>query len=148
MHRTEPSAQWDDMRSTVGNAKTLTIVVAEDDIAILGAISSFLRQQRGLTVVEAHDGDEALRAVTAYRPPLAILDINMPGIDGVELCRRIKGDPALANVAVLVISGHTNEARLLAALEAGADDFIAKPFSPALLLSAVDERLLATRTAQ
>ena len=87
-------------------------------------------------VDEASNGFEALEAIARSRPDAIVVDVRMPGMDGLELCRRINGDPALEGVAVVLLSGSGEEGAELAQ-EVGADTFVRKPFSPLELLDVV-----------
>ena len=88
-------------------------------------------------VIEASDGDEALDVLFVQRPPLAILDIGMPGHTGLEVCRAVRNDPRTRETRVLVITANGTPNNHTAALEAGADAFMPKPFSPFELLRTV-----------
>jgi CheY-like chemotaxis protein len=88
-------------------------------------------------LVEAGDGQEALRQILAERPQVAILDVAMPGLNGLDLCRAIRQDARIASMAVIVITANGGPADHAAAMAAGADHFIAKPFSPAAILRLV-----------
>ncbi len=88
-------------------------------------------------VVEAKDGDEALVLLAEHRPTVAVLDVNMPGRTGLEVCSVVRADPALASIGLVVISANGLELDARAALAAGADLFLSKPFSPRQLLDTV-----------
>ncbi|MGH7776300.1 MAG: response regulator [Candidatus Dormibacterales bacterium] len=95
----------------------------EGPLAVLAAHLAGL----GYRVATARDGREALRRMAAERPDLVITDLQMPGLDGAGLCRRIKADPATSELPVLVVSGHQRIAEVARA--AGADAWLAKPVS-------------------
>ena len=98
-------------------------------------------------VDDAKTGEEALIKVRDYRPDLVLLDINMPGIGGLAACRAIRADP---NVAIVMLTVHNTEAAKVEALDAGADDFVTKPFSTPELLArirAVLRRAPATQSS-
>jgi two-component system KDP operon response regulator KdpE len=88
----------------------------------------------GYEVDDAKTGEEALLKLREFRPDLVLLDINMPGMGGLETCREIRADP---NVAVIMLTVHNTEAAKVEALDAGADDFITKPFSTPELLARI-----------
>jgi two-component system, cell cycle response regulator DivK len=95
----------------------------------------------GYEMVEAHDGEAALAMVGAAKADLILMDIQLPGIDGYEVTRRIKADPALKAIPIIVVtsyalSGDEEKARL-----AGCDDYVAKPYSPRKLLAKIREFL-------
>jgi two-component system phosphate regulon response regulator PhoB len=100
----------------------------------------------GYRLVEAGDGQEALRQILAERPAVAILDVAMPELNGLDLCRAIRRDPRVASTAVIVITANGGPADRAAALAAGADHFISKPFSPSAMYQLV-ESVVARQTA-
>jgi len=102
-----------------------------DDNRIETAILSKTVQRLDIDVTVVHDGAEAWEKLTEDDgPSLAILDWMMPKMDGLELCRRIRQDPARAHMYVILLTGRTNQADIVAGLESGADDYIVKPFAP------------------
>ncbi|GAB3016149.1 DNA-binding response regulator [Nocardioides flavus (ex Wang et al. 2016)] len=100
-------------------------VVVEDDRDVGDAISRLL-EQAGFDVVVAHTGAEAMAMVAEVEPDLVTLDLTLPDIDGVEVCRRIR---MVSDCYVIVVSGRTAEVDRLVGLEVGADDYLSKPFS-------------------
>ena len=116
------------------------ILVADDDAAIRQLIA--LTFERGaLTVVQAASGDEALALARRVRPALAVLDVMMPGVDGIAVCRALKADPPTAATPVIILTAEAAPDVQERALAAGADAYLTKPFSPAALL-ALARRLL------
>jgi two-component system cell cycle response regulator DivK len=95
----------------------------------------------GYEVVEAIDGAEALRAVASRRPDLILMDIQLPIMDGYEATRRLKADPATRDIPLIVITSYALSGDEGKARAAGADDYVAKPFSPRALLAKVREYL-------
>jgi DNA-binding response OmpR family regulator len=110
-----------------------TVLVADDDADILRLIELNFRLE-GLEVVTARDGPDALTKAIAVRPDLVVLDVQMPGIDGYTICARIRANTSLAAVPVLIVTANYAPVDLEAARRAGADDFLVKPFHPAMLL--------------
>jgi diguanylate cyclase (GGDEF)-like protein len=103
-------------------------LIADDDRGVLPLLEAVLKRT-GFDVVAARDGSEAWdQLCTAPHPSIAIVDWMMPEVDGLELCRRIRSDPALATVYVIVLTARDARADLVMALRAGADDYIVKPF--------------------
>jgi CheY-like chemotaxis protein len=100
----------------------------------------------GHQVVEAGDGDGAVQLVRTMRPEVAILDVNMPGRTGLEVCREIRRDPLLAATVVIVLTANGLPEAERAAFDAGADAFLTKPFSPRHLCDVID-RLAADAMA-
>jgi UDP-3-O-[3-hydroxymyristoyl] N-acetylglucosamine deacetylase len=111
-----------------------TILVVDDDSGVSGTIGGVLRDE-GYDVVTADDGQEALRCVEAHNPDLVLLDVWMPGLDGIQVLSRIKHSHRA--LPVIVLSGHGNVEMAVKATRMGAVDFIEKPFSIDGLLSSV-----------
>ena len=103
-----------------------TILVADDDPHIRQLIV-FALAKAGLDAIEAEDGEAALAAVAAHQPDLLILDINMPRMDGIEVCRRLR---AAGTLPILFLSSRDDEIDSVLGIELGADDYVTKPFSP------------------
>jgi DNA-binding response OmpR family regulator len=112
------------------------ILAVDDDLEVLGTLSRTL-QREGFDVVRATSGTDALRLVAERQPDLIILDIGMPGLDGLSVCRRIRADSQYGNVAILFLTayGHTDD--VVAGLDAGGDDYVVKPFELAELVARV-----------
>ena len=123
-------------------AEMANILVVDDE----PTIRSLLRATFGSDhrVAEAADGAEALRCLLAYRPDLAILDVALPIMDGLAVCRAIRAEPSLAGLGIIVLSAYASGE---AALAAGADRHLRKPFSPLELLATIEE-VLAPRRAE
>jgi DNA-binding response OmpR family regulator len=109
------------------------ILVADDDLDLLGLVAYSL-SQAGYLVVKASDGPGALATFDAEAPNLVILDINMPGTSGFDVCTAIR---ARGDVPVMMLTARGEEQDLVKALELGADDYLTKPFSPKTLLARV-----------
>jgi DNA-binding response OmpR family regulator len=105
---------------------TRTILIADDNPKIVEVLDAYLRAE-GFEVVTASDGDAAAAAVADHVPDLAVLDVMMPGIDGLELTKRFQRDHGLP---VILVTARTDEIDRLIGLVVGADDYISKPFSP------------------
>src|SRR5215210_8729725 len=99
----------------------------------------------GYEIEDAKTGEEGLEKLREFRPDLVLLDINMPGIGGLEACRSIRGDP---NVAIIMLTVHNTEGAKVEALDAGADDFVTKPFSTPELLARIRAALRRVPVAQ
>lgn len=112
------------------------VLVAEDDPDILELIVTCLRSI-DCDVVQARDGHAARELACAELPRLAVLDIRMPRLDGLELTRRLKADPAMRSIAVLVLTASVDGNQPQRALAAGADGYLAKPFTATALREAV-----------
>ncbi|MEW6580608.1 MAG: response regulator [Chloroflexota bacterium] len=115
----------------------ITILVAEDEVHILRLIQRRL-ESAGYIVTPFEDGDEALACALEQRPDLLLLDIMLPGANGLEICRQVKHAYGSAAPPVILISARGQQADIEAGLEAGANDYIIKPFSPRLLLERIE----------
>jgi DNA-binding response OmpR family regulator len=105
------------------------VLIADDDPVLRHALKSNLTAWKYRPVI-AENGEEALRALQQPDPPLlAIVDWNMPGTDGVELCRYVRATASLAAMYVILLTGNQDQKDVLAGLESGADDYVTKPFS-------------------
>ncbi len=116
------------------------ILVVDDEIYIVH-ILEFSLTMEGYTVLTASDGEEALKLIEQERPDLVVLDIMMPKLDGYEVCRRLRQDDQFGNLPVILLSAKGRPVDREAGLQAGADDYIAKPFSPRKLLEKIRELL-------
>ena len=105
-----------------------TILAVDDEVHILELIS-FNLKAAGYHVVTALTGEEALKRCEVERPSLVLLDIMLPGIDGLEVCRRLKGDRMNSNIPIIMLTARGDEVDKILGLELGADDYITKPFS-------------------
>jgi DNA-binding response OmpR family regulator len=110
-----------------------TIVVIEDEDSIASAVAARLTSE-GYTVERAADGPSGIELVDRLRPSLVVLDLMLPGLDGLEVCRRIQRN---GRVPVLILTARDSEADLLEGLTVGADDYVTKPFSPRELVARV-----------
>ena len=120
------------------------ILVVDDENYILH-ILDFSLGAEGYEVITAEDGEEAVRKAKEHRPDLVVLDVMMPKMDGFEACRAIKGDPEIGGTPVILLSAKARDIDQKQGYEAGADDYITKPFSPGRLVDRV-HGLLQTRT--
>jgi two-component system phosphate regulon response regulator PhoB len=118
-----------------------TVLVADDDERVRALVVMALARGR-FTVVEAAAGDEALAVARRNPPDLAVLDLMMPGLNGVEVCRALRADPATAATRVIILTGMIGSAERDRALAAGADAYVTKPSSPVALLDLVRVLLL------
>jgi len=84
----------------------------------------------GFDVAAAEDGQFGIELAQAFKPDIILLDLMMPGVDGLEVCRQLKGDPALARIPIIMLTAKGEEVDKIVGLELGADDYVVKPFSP------------------
>ena len=117
-----------------------TVLVAEDDEDILLLVATRLKRD-GFDVLTARTGEEALRLVREHRPEIAVLDIGMPPPDGLEVVRQIREDPELNSTRLLLLTAKAQESDVRRGLDAGADAYVSKPFSPAELSARVQTLL-------
>jgi DNA-binding response OmpR family regulator len=116
------------------------ILLAEDERQI-GDMVDFKLTNAGHQIVRARDGEEALALAASARPDLVLLDVMMPALNGFEVLRRMKADPALATIPVIMLTAKGRERDVLAGLSGGAVDYIVKPFSLKELAARIDAAL-------
>ena len=121
------------MCSMSGSANGATVLVVDDEPTIREVIVSYLRRE-GYETLEAGDGRRAREILERQTPTLVVLDLMLPGIDGLELCRWIR---ASSDVPVIMLTARGEEADRIVGLELGADDYVTKPFSPRELVARV-----------
>lgn len=113
------------------------ILVVDDDIA-LGEMIGLVLETEGFQVQFAADGNEAVKAFDVVRPDLVLLDLMLPGIDGIEVCRQIR---TKSGVPVIMLTAKSDTADVVKGLESGADDYVVKPFNPKELVARIRTRL-------
>jgi len=112
------------------------IVIIEDESDILEVIAYNLKRE-GFEVFESQDGEDGLLKIEKHAPDLVILDLMLPTIDGIELCRKIKSDPVTRSVPIIMVTAKGEESDIVLGLGVGADDYVTKPFSPKELIARV-----------
>jgi two-component system response regulator ResD len=120
----DPAARDDQARAAV--APRRRILVVDDEASIREVLTQYLELE-GFTVLQAADGVEALRSAEAQPPDLVVLDLMLPGMDGLEVCRRLRATSA---VPILMLTARSDETDKLAGFAVGTDDYVTKPFSP------------------
>ncbi|WP_330333677.1 response regulator transcription factor [Streptomyces sp. NBC_00536] len=120
------------------------ILVVDDDPTVAEVVSGYLHRA-GYAVEQAADGPAALARAERHRPDLVVLDLMLPGIDGLEVCRRLR---ASGPVPVIMLTARGDEDERIAGLEVGADDYVTKPFSPRELVLRVTSVLRRSRAAE
>ncbi|NWF81787.1 MAG: response regulator transcription factor [Chloroflexi bacterium] len=113
-----------------------TILVVDDEPAIVQIARDYL-ERAGFRVVTAGDGPTALRLARTERPALLVLDLMLPGMDGLDVTRTLRQDPATRTLPIIMLTARVEESDRLIGLELGADDYITKPFSPRELVARV-----------
>jgi two-component system phosphate regulon response regulator PhoB len=117
-----------------------TILLVEDDPDIRYLVSYKLTKS-GFEVIEAADGAEGLRQAERHPPDLVILDVRMPRMSGLEVCRELRGRPRTATVPIIMLTARTHPEDIEQAYAAGANEYVAKPFSPRELQQRVESAL-------
>lgn len=124
-----------------------SVLVVEDEEDIRELVGYNLLKE-GYQVAGVASGEEALQAVASKIPDLILLDIMLPGLDGLKVCRRLKEDPKSESIPVIMLTAKGEEPDIVAGLNMGADDYITKPFSPKVLLARVKAVLRRAETRQ
>jgi DNA-binding response OmpR family regulator len=117
-----------------------TVLVVDDERIVREVVCRYLERD-GFATLEAHDGTTARALLASHRPALAILDVMLPGVDGLELCRLAR---ASGDTAVIMLTARAEESDRIVGLELGADDYVVKPFSPRELVARVRSVLRRT----
>lgn len=112
------------------------ILIVEDDEDIRELLQYSLGKE-GYRVTAVETGEQALEQARSTKPDLVVLDLMLPGVDGWEVCRRLKGDPTTQHIPVVMLTAKGEESDVVVGLELGADDYIVKPFSPKVLLARI-----------
>ena len=120
----------------VGTAPRTRIVVVEDEPDISDVITYNLRRE-GFQVACSDRGDDGLAMIRSQSPALVVLDLMLPGMDGLAICRQLKADPITQDIPIIMLSAKGEESDIVIGLGMGADDYLAKPFSPRELLARV-----------
>jgi DNA-binding response OmpR family regulator len=122
-----------------GNGQPL-VLIADDDPDIL-ALVSFRLERAGYEVVQARNGEEAVQVALARRPDLAVIDVMMPRIDGYEATRQLRQQEETSRMPIILLTARVQEEDIARGFDAGADDYVRKPFSPQELGSRVQAAL-------
>jgi DNA-binding response OmpR family regulator len=113
-----------------------TILVVDDEPTIVDVVARYL-ERAGFETLQAGDGPEALRLAERHQPDLVVLDVMLPGLDGIEVMKRLQDQPG-PTVAVVLLTARGEESDRVVGLRQGADDYVVKPFSPAELVARVE----------
>jgi phosphate regulon transcriptional regulator PhoB len=116
--------------------KTEKIVVIEDETDILEVIAYNLKRE-GYEVITSTSGEDGLEKIEKTKPSLVVLDLMLPEVDGIELCRKLKADPVTQSIPVIMVTAKGEESDVVLGLGVGADDYVTKPFSPRELTARV-----------
>ncbi|WP_298591212.1 response regulator transcription factor [uncultured Kocuria sp.] len=118
------------------------VLVVDDEVDLAELVAEYLRKA-GMDVEVRHDGTEAVAAVREYVPDVLVLDLGLPGIDGIEVCRQVR---TFSDCHVLMLTARDDEIDKIVGLSVGADDYVTKPFSPRELVARVQAMLRRART--
>ena len=116
--------------------KKQKIIVVEDEPDLVDVVTYNLKRE-GYLVLAAQRGDEGLNLIRSEVPDLVLLDLMLPGMDGLSICRQMKSDTSLSEIPIIIASAKGEESDVVIGLEMGADDYLAKPFSPRELLARI-----------
>jgi DNA-binding response OmpR family regulator len=120
------------------------VLIADDDADIRDLVA-FKLEQADLEVIAVGDGVAALEAARAERPTVVVLDVSMPGMSGLDVCRMLRADPQTQDMLVIMLTARVQERDVEGGFSAGADDYVTKPFSPRELVSRVQAMLARAR---
>lgn len=112
------------------------IVIVEDEADILEILTYNLKRE-GFDVISTDNGEQGLALIKQHLPDIALLDLMLPGIDGLEVCKHVRAYPACANIPVMMVTAKSEESDIVLGLGLGADDYISKPFSPKELIARI-----------
>jgi DNA-binding response OmpR family regulator len=118
------------------------VLVVDDEVPLAGVVASYLVRE-GYTVEQAHDGPAAVVAARSSDPDLIVLDVMLPGFDGIEVCRQVR---TFTDAYIIMLTARDEEIDKVVALSTGADDYLVKPFSPRELIARVKAMLRRPRT--
>ena len=113
-----------------------TVLVVDDEKDLVDLVKYHLEKE-GLKCLEARDGETALQVAKERIPDLVVLDLMLPGLDGLEVCRKLRKDPKTSSIAIIMLTAKAEEVDRIVGLEMGADDYMVKPFSPRELVARV-----------
>lgn len=131
------------LRQANGSTRPLTVLVVDDEPPMIDLVAGYVRRE-GWDLITATDGEDALTAVREGRPDVIILDLMLPVIDGLEVCRRLR---TFSDAYVLMLTARSEEIDRIVGLSVGADDYLVKPFSPRELVARVKAMLRRPRAA-
>ena len=125
-----------------------TKILLVDDEASIRELVRFNLEKAGYQVQEAADGQEAVHAIRQAKPDLVVLDLMLPGLDGLDVCRLVKGSRETASIPIIMLTAKTEEIDKIIGLEMGADDYMTKPFSPRELTARIKAVLRRSQKEQ
>jgi len=123
------------------------ILIIEDEPDILQLVEYNLKKE-GYKTLTATTGEEGLAIARAELPDLIVLDLMLPGVDGLDVCRKLKAETKTSAISIVMVTARNEEADIVTGLELGADDYLAKPFSPRVLLARIKAALRKTKRSE
>jgi two-component system alkaline phosphatase synthesis response regulator PhoP len=133
----EPPLKRSPVKSKAGNEGLAPRILVVDDEEDLQELVRYNLSKEGYVVECVGTGEDALKAARRQPPDLIVLDLMLPSVDGLEVCRRLKGDSKTRGIPIVMLTAKGEEGDMIAGLERGADDYVAKPFSPRVLAARV-----------
>lgn len=121
------------------------ILVVDDDREVVRLMRAYL-EQAGYEVLVAHDGESAVHTLRREQPDLLLLDLMLPGRDGLDITRLARSDPALAHIPIIMLTARIEDTDKIVGLEMGADDYVTKPYNPREVIARVRARLRSHET--
>ncbi len=121
------------------------ILIVDDEEDIIDVIK-FNLEREGYDVISVKSGEKGVDAVERHNPDLIILDLMLPGIDGIDVCKKLKGDSETKNIPIIMLTAKDSELDIIIGLEFGADDYMTKPFSPKVLTARIKAMLRRVKT--
>ncbi|MBB4639070.1 response regulator [Longimicrobium terrae] len=128
------------MRTAMGGVSPRTVLIVEDQLEMRAITTAYLEHQ-GYRVVSAGDGVEGLRCAREVHPDLILMDISIPGLDGIEATAALKRDPATRDIPIIIVSAHPYGSVGKRARDAGCDGWLNKPCDPRRVLEEVERRV-------
>ncbi|MBW1811318.1 MAG: response regulator, partial [Deltaproteobacteria bacterium] len=116
-------------------------ILLVDDVRLFRHLEAVILGWRGYTIEEAASGEEALEKIRSNPPDLALIDLTMPGMSGSEVCEKVKKDPALQSIPIIIVASSGRDEDIRAAVKAGCDDYLTKPLDDTTLVTKVEELL-------
>jgi len=129
----------------IDRGAAVTVVLVADDDADIRDLVAFKLEQAGFEVIAVEDGQTALDQARSRQPTLAVLDVSMPGLSGIDVCRMLRSEPATAGMLIIMLTARVQEQDVEGGFSAGADDYVTKPFSPRELVSRIQSLLSRAR---
>ncbi|NIY18288.1 MAG: response regulator, partial [Nitrospinaceae bacterium] len=122
------------------HSRPYSLLLVDDDPEILALLQAKLGKEQ-YKIFTASEGEEAIRIVNTKKPDLIVLDVNLPGLSGLEICRSLRGDKNTRDIPILILSGRSDEIDRILGLEFGADDYVTKPFNSQELILRINNIL-------